>query len=77
MTPARQSEIEERRIAAENILRRREMRSSLVAWARFFGAERNWVPAAHHLLLLEKLQAVTDGTLVQSASGAACRNLSL
>ncbi len=51
------------------------MRASLIAWARFLGAERGWIPAQHHLLLLEKLQQATDGTLTHSKTGLPCKNL--
>lgn len=44
-------------------------------WSRFFGAERGWVPALHHLLLLDVLQRVTDGELVHPETGKVCRNV--
>src|SRR6266496_4108490 len=65
----------ERSTAAQELIKRREIRSSLVAWARYFGQERGWTLAKHHLLMLEKLQAITDGTLVHSKTGLPCKNL--
>lgn len=61
--------------AAAEALRRRDCRANLASWARFFGQERTWVPAQHHLLLLDKLQAITDGTLTSSVTGKPVRNL--
>lgn len=64
-----------RPLAAAELLRRKEILSNLSAWAKFFGADRGWTPALHHQLLLDKLQAVTDGTLLHSQTGKICRNL--
>lgn len=61
--------------AAEAALKRREIRTSLLAWARFYAAERQFTLAKHHTLMLEKLQQATDGTLRHSVTGAPCRNL--
>src|SRR5262245_36154792 len=44
--------------AARELLRRRELRRSLVAWCRHCGFE----PARHHRLLLDRLEALTAGT---------------
>jgi len=52
--------------AAKEYLERREVRSSLVAWAKFYAERRKLVPAQHHLLMLDKLQQATDGTLIGS-----------
>jgi hypothetical protein len=41
--------------------RRRECRASFLAWCRFALAPTGQVPAAHHRLLIEELQAVGDG----------------
>src|SRR5436190_5726213 len=60
---------------AKELYRRRQCRENLLEWATFFGADRGWVPALHHRLLLTKLQQVTDGTLINSKSGTPCRNL--
>ena len=49
--------------AATELLRRREIRRSLAQWARFVGFE----PAAHHLLLIEKLERVAHGELKRLA----------
>lgn len=65
----------EAEILGREILERRELRANLVSWARFMGAEKGWKLAAHHILLLEKLQQVTDGTLVHSETKQPCRNL--
>lgn len=61
--------------AAAELLRRREVRGNLTAWAKFFGEEKGWYPAKHHQLLLDKLQAVTDGKLINSKTGLPCKNL--
>jgi hypothetical protein len=61
--------------AAAELLKRRAIRCNLVDWARFYGAERGWVPARHHLLLLDVLQKVTDGTLTHPTSGKPSRNV--
>lgn len=45
--------------AAEEILRRRSARRDLVAWARLCGYE----PAAHHLLILQKLHEAVHGDI--------------
>ena len=59
------------RTAAELLLARRKASTSLVAWARYCGFE----PAAHHRLLIEKLEAVsrgeTDRLLICMPPGAA------
>lgn len=47
----------------------------MTEWAKHFGIDKNWTPALHHQLLLNKLQAVTDGTLTHSETGQLCRNL--
>jgi predicted phage terminase large subunit-like protein len=45
--------------AAKELLRRRSIRRSLTDWCRYAGFE----PAAHHLLLIDKLEAVTRGEI--------------
>ena len=60
---------------AQELLERRKMRESLVLWASFVVGERKQEPALHHLLLLEKLQAITDGRLLHSKTGLPCRRL--
>jgi predicted phage terminase large subunit-like protein len=61
--------------AAQALLDRRALRESLVEWARFVAKEKGWKIAKHHILLLEKLQAAIDGTLVHPETGKVCRNL--
>jgi len=61
--------------AASELLRRRELRSNLVEWAKFYGQDRGWIIAKHHLLLLQTLQAVTDGTLIHPITGKPCSNV--
>lgn len=61
--------------AAEEVLRRRQIRSSLLEWAKLCCADKGWVPAAHHVLLLNALQQVTDGELKHPQTGLPCRNL--
>ena len=65
----------ERKQAAEELLRRRAIRSTLIDWACYYGQDKGWVPAQHHRLLLDKLQQVTDGTIKHSTTGDPCRNL--
>src|SRR4051812_852740 len=43
--------------AARELLKRRSIRRSLIDWCRYAGFE----PAAHHRLLLEKLEEVSSG----------------
>lgn len=62
-------------VAAQQLLWRRSARSNLTEWAKHFGADKGWFPAQHHQLLLNKLQEVTDGTLIHSETGKPCRNL--
>lgn len=45
--------------AAKELLHRRSIRRSLTEWSRHCGFE----PAAHHQLLIEKLEEVADGTI--------------
>jgi hypothetical protein len=61
--------------AAGELLKRRELRGNLLSWAKYFSLEYNQTPAQHHLLLLEKLQQITDGTLIHSKTGLPCRRL--
>ena len=61
--------------AAKQLLYRKSLLSDLTTWARHFGQARGWVPAKHHLVLLEKLQAITDGKMVHSETGKPCKNL--
>ena len=49
--------------AAAELLRRREVRRSLTEWCRHCGYE----PAAHHRLLIEKLEAVAGGSIPRLA----------
>ena len=49
--------------AATELLRRREVRRSLTEWCRHCGYE----PAAHHRLLIEKLEAVASGSIPRLA----------
>lgn len=49
--------------AARAILQRRSIRKSLAAWCRFCGYE----PAKHHLLLIEKLEALARGDIPRLA----------
>ena len=65
----------ERKQAAEELLRRRQLRSDLLLWAEHYGQQRGWKLATHHRLLLSKLQEVTDGRLIHSTTGDPCRNL--
>jgi hypothetical protein len=64
-----------RSTAAQELARRREIRSNLKEWAKYFGEDKGWVPALHHNVLLEKLQQITDGKLVNSQTGLPCKNL--
>ncbi len=61
--------------AANELIQRRAIRSSLVDWAKYFGADRNWAPATHHLFLLTVLQQVTDGTLIHPETKKVCKNV--
>jgi predicted phage terminase large subunit-like protein len=45
--------------AADELARRRRVRGSMVEWARL----NNFEPAAHHLLLIDKLEAVARGDI--------------
>ena len=45
--------------AAKELIRRRSIRKSLIDWCRYCGFE----PAAHHRLLISKLEAVTRGEI--------------
>src|SRR6266487_3018896 len=65
----------DRSIAAQELLKRRAIRSNLLEWAQFYGADRGWVLAKHHELQLGKLQEITDGTLKHSKTGDPCSNL--
>jgi predicted phage terminase large subunit-like protein len=49
--------------AAQALLRRRTIRSDFAAWCRFNG----YVPAAHHRLLISKLQLLNDGLITRLA----------
>lgn len=62
-------------LAAQELLQRRAIRSSLVEWARFYGRDRQWEPAQHHLFLLDILQKVTDGELIHPETNKPCRNV--
>jgi hypothetical protein len=66
--------LEIRKEAARRVLEQRNARESLVSWARLYGRERGIQPAAHHLYMLEKLQAAVDGTLTNKA-GKPIKNL--
>jgi len=61
--------------AAAELLRREAMQSSLVEWATFLMSEKGMKPAKHHLFLLEKLQAITDGILTHSRTNLPCKSL--
>ena len=61
--------------AAAELLRREAMQSSLVEWATFLMSEKGFKPAKHHLYLLDKLQAITDGTLLHSKTKKPCKSL--
>jgi predicted phage terminase large subunit-like protein len=50
-------------IAAQEVVRRRTIRNSFDAWCRFNG----YKPAAHHRLLISKLQAVSEGRIQRLA----------
>lgn len=45
--------------AAKELIKRRSIRKSLIDWCRYAGFE----PAAHHRLLIDKLEAVTRGEI--------------
>lgn len=62
-------------LLGNELLERRELRANLVSWARYLMKEKSQEPAKHHIVLLEKLQQITDGTLVHSVTGLPCRNL--
>jgi predicted phage terminase large subunit-like protein len=49
--------------AAQEVLHRKTIRSELAAWARFNGFE----PAAHHRLLLRKLELLSSGAITRLA----------
>src|SRR4051812_27030842 len=49
--------------AASEIIRRRQVRSSLPEWCKSQG----FVPARHHLLLIEKLEALARGDIPRLA----------
>lgn len=49
--------------AASEILRRKEVRSSLLEWCKY----QNYLPAKHHRLLIEKLEAVARGDIPRLA----------
>ncbi len=57
------------------LLKRDSMQNSLLEWATFLMSEKGMKPAKHHLLLLDKLQAITDGKLLHSKTGLPCKNL--
>lgn len=59
----------------KELLQRRAIRENLVEWAKYIAEEKGWKIAKHHLLLLEKLQQATDGTLRHSVTGKLCSNL--
>src|SRR5438093_2938737 len=59
--------------AASLLQQRREVRRSLIAWS--LHRHPHLPPAPHHRLLLERLQALTEGTLVHPKTGDSCRNL--
>lgn len=61
--------------ALAELQQREKIQSSLLEWAKFFGADKGWAPAQHHQYLLNKLQQVTDGTLISSSTGQPVRNL--
>lgn len=61
--------------AAQELLKRRQMRESLVAWSTYRRAEYNQVPAKHHVMLLNHIQAAVDGTLIHPITGDPCSNL--
>jgi len=62
--------------SAQEILERRKLRSDLISWARYISKKRwDQEPAKHHLILLEKLQAVSDGILLHSKTGKPCSRL--
>lgn len=61
--------------AAQELLARRERRSSLVAWSTFRRKEYGQIPAQHHLLLLDYIQKAVDGVLMHPDTGDKCSNL--
>src|SRR5258708_8965555 len=50
-------------IAAELLLKRRRVRRSLIEWSRYCGYE----PAAHHRLLIDRLERVARGEIKRLA----------
>lgn len=46
----------------EKLLFRRKLRSSLLEWCTFVEGKKGQIPAAHHRLIIEHLQRVTEGT---------------
>jgi len=57
----------------ELLLQRKKIRASLVEWATFRHPERP--PKQHHILMLNALQRLIDGTLVHPVTGKPCRKL--
>jgi len=62
-------------IAAQELLRRRQIRGSLKEWSTYRREKFNQKPALHHLVLLELVQRAIDGTLVHPVTGNPCANL--
>ena len=52
-----------RQAALDNLLWRREMRRSFLSWCCYLGEDRGELPAAHHRLVIDTLQKVSDGIL--------------
>lgn len=61
--------------AASWVYRRRLIERDLKEFYKEIYGPLGLTAAAHHNLLMDKLQAVTDGTLVHSQTGDPCRNL--
>lgn len=59
----------------ESLALRATIPESLTAWATRYLADFDQKPAAHHLLMLDALQAVTDGKLIHPTTGKPCNNL--
>lgn len=61
--------------AAQELILRRERRESLVAWSTYRRAKFDQVPAKHHLLLLNTIQAAIDDKLVHPITGDPCKSI--
>ncbi len=55
--------------AAQLLLERQLIQSSLIEWAKFVVGKQDQTPAFHHLKMLEKLQLASEGKLTHSKTG--------